>query len=138
MFSLSPIQASLWGTVALLLILTGCASTPARQPLPAEYTLQAEIPGIPEARFWGDEWPTFAAKRFEEFTDADFRVDFDGSYDKQHNYLAICGGGAKGAFCSGLLIGWKTSGESPVLRLVTGFSTGGLTAPFAFLGPEFD
>ena len=66
MFSLSLKQASQWSTVALLLILTGCASTPARQPLPPEYTLKAEISGIPEARFWGDEWPTFAAERLEK------------------------------------------------------------------------
>ena len=42
MFSLSLKQASQWSTVALLLILTGCASVPERQPLPPEYTLKAD------------------------------------------------------------------------------------------------
>ena len=138
MFSLSLKQTSQWSTVALLLILTGCASTPQRQPLPPEYTLKAEIPGIPEARFWGDEWPTFAAERFEEFTDADFRRDYAGIYDKPHNYLAISGGGANGAFGAGLLIGWTATGERPEFSMVTGVSTGALTAPFAFLGPDYD
>ena len=138
MFSLFLKQASQWGALALLLILTGCASVPERQPLPPEYTLKAEIPGIPEARFWGDEWPTFAAERFEVFTDADFRREFPGIYDKPHNYLAISGGGANGAFGAGLLIGWTATGERPEFSMVTGVSTGALTAPFAFLGPDYD
>ena len=138
MFTLSLKQASLLSTVTLLLILAGCASVPERQPLPPEYTLKAGIPGIPEARFWGDEWPTFAAERFEEFTDADFRREFDGIYNKPHNYLAISGGGANGAFGAGLLIGWTATGERPEFSMVTGVSTGALTAPFAFLGPDYD
>jgi predicted patatin/cPLA2 family phospholipase len=138
MFSLSLKQASQWSTVVLLLILTGCASTPERQPIPPEYTLKAEIPGIPEARFWGDEWPTFAAEKFEEFTVDDFQQDFSGIYNKPHNYLAISGGGANGAFGAGLLIGWTATGERPEFSMVTGVSTGALTAPFAFLGPDYD
>lgn len=124
--------------VALLLILTACAGAPERQPLPPEYTLKAVIPGIPDARFWGDEWPTFAAERFERFTVADFQREFDGVYDKPHNYLAISGGGANGAFGAGLLVGWTATGERPEFSMVTGVSTGALTAPFAFLGPEYD
>ena len=138
LFSLSLKQASHWSAVALLLILVGCASTPERQPLPPEYTLKAEIPGIPDARFWGDEWPTFAAERFETFTVADFQREFDGVYDKPHNYLAISGGGANGAFGAGLLVGWTATGERPEFSMVTGVSTGALTAPFAFLGPDYD
>jgi predicted patatin/cPLA2 family phospholipase len=138
LFSLSLKQARHWSAVALLLILVGCASTPERHPLPPEYTLKAEIPGIPDARFWGDEWPTFAAERFETFTVADFQREFDGVYDKPHNYLAISGGGANGAFGAGLLVGWTATGERPEFSMVTGVSTGALTAPFAFLGPDYD
>lgn len=138
MFYLSLKQASRCGTVALLLILTGCTSMPERQPLPPEYTLKAEIPGIPEARFWGDEWPTFAEARFDEFTVAEFQRDFSGIYGKPHSYLAISGGGANGAFGAGLLIGWTATGERPEFSMVTGVSTGALTAPFAFLGPDYD
>jgi len=131
-------QACQWGALALLLILTACASVPERHQLPPEHTLSAGIPGIPEARFWGDEWPTFAAERFEEFTDADFRREFDGIYDKPHSYLAISGGGANGAFGAGLLVGWTATGERPEFSMVTGVSTGALTAPFAFLGADYD
>ena len=138
MFSVFTKQAGSWVTVALLLILTGCTSTLERQPLPPEYTLKASIPGIPDARFWGDEWPTFAAERFETFTVADFHREFDGVYEKPHNYLAISGGGANGAFGAGLLVGWSATGERPEFSMVTGVSTGALTAPFAFLGSDYD
>ena len=138
MFSVFTKQAGSWATVALLLILTGCTSTLERQPLPPEYTLKASIPGIPDARFWGDEWPTFAAERFETFTVADFHREFDGVYEKPHNYLAISGGGANGAFGAGLLVGWSATGERPEFSMVTGVSTGALTAPFAFLGSDYD
>src|SRR5258705_5618027 len=54
------------------------------------------------------------------------------------NYLAISGGGENGAFGAGLLIGWTAAGTRPEFKLVTGVSTGALTAPFAFLGPKYD
>jgi len=124
MFSLLLRQASRWSALTLLLILTGCASMPERHPLPPEYTLKAGIPGIPDARFWGDEWPTFAAEIFEEFTVADFQREYDGVCDKPHNYLAISGGGANGAFGAGLLIGWTATGKRPEFSMLIGVSTG--------------
>lgn len=55
-----------------------------------------------------------------------------------HNYLAISGGGANGAFGAGLLAGWTAQGTRPEFTMVTGVSTGALTAPFAFLGAAYD
>jgi hypothetical protein len=52
--------------------------------------------------------------------------------------LAISGGGDDGAFGAGLLVGWTEAGTRPEFELVTGISTGALTAPFAFLGPSHD
>jgi hypothetical protein len=54
------------------------------------------------------------------------------------NILAISGGGGDGAFGAGLLCGWTATGTRPSFKLVTGVSTGALTAPFAFLGPAYD
>ena len=54
------------------------------------------------------------------------------------NYLAISGGGENGAFGAGLLTGWTEAGTRPEFKLVTGVSTGALTAPYAFLGPAYD
>jgi predicted acylesterase/phospholipase RssA len=119
-------------------VLVACASTPARNPVPAELTSQVGIEGIPDARFWGDEWPKFSMERFETFTDADFRKHFKGIYGKPHNYLAISGGGPNGAFGAGIFVGWTASGNRPEFTMVTGISTGALTAPFAFLGSDYD
>ena len=119
-------------------LLVACASTPARNPVPAELTSQVGIEGIPDARFWGDEWPKFSMERFETFTDADFRKHFKGIYGKPHNYLAISGGGPNGAFGAGLFVGWTESGTRPEFTMVTGISTGALTAPFAFLRSDYD
>ena len=124
--------------IGLLMAVVACASTPARNPVPPELTSQVGIEGIPEARFWGDEWPKFSMELYETFTDADFRKHFAGVYEKTHSYLAISGGGANGAFGAGLFAGWTASGTRPEFTMVTGISTGALTAPFAFLGPDYD
>ena len=129
---------SLCATVILVLFISGCSSAPERNPLPPEYTLDAVIPGIPEARFWGDEWPAFSREIFESYTDADYQENFSKLYNAPHNYLAISGGGANGAFGAGLLLGWTATGKRPEFSMVTGVSTGALTAPFAFLGSEYD
>ena len=52
--------------------------------------------------------------------------------------LAVSGGGENGAFGAGLLCGWSEHGTRPVFELVTGVSTGALTAPFAYLGSSYD
>jgi patatin-like phospholipase len=52
--------------------------------------------------------------------------------------LAVSGGGEDGAFGAGLLCGWTEAGTRPVFELVTGISTGALTAPFAYLGSAYD
>ncbi|MBX9749700.1 MAG: patatin-like phospholipase family protein [Roseococcus sp.] len=52
--------------------------------------------------------------------------------------LAISGGGDDGAFGAGVLSGWSELGTRPSFFLVTGVSTGALTAPFAFLGSAWD
>ena len=52
--------------------------------------------------------------------------------------LAISGGGDDGAFGAGLLLGWTAHGDRPNFKGVTGVSTGALSAPFAFLGSDYD
>ncbi|MGH6803389.1 MAG: patatin-like phospholipase family protein [Methyloceanibacter sp.] len=56
----------------------------------------------------------------------------------QISFLAVSGGGSDGAFGAGLLVGWSARGNRPEFDIVTGISTGALTAPFAFLGPRYD
>lgn len=123
--------------VLLATFLQGCVSIPKRNPVPDKLSEDAVIPGIQRARNWGDEKPaytdTWMAKSKEELQ-AEYPEQFGGA----HNYLAISGGGANGAFGAGLLKGWAESGTRPEFDIVTGVSTGALTAPFAFLGPEYD
>jgi hypothetical protein len=45
---------------------------------------------------------------------------------------------ANGAYGAGVLSGWSELGNRPEFTLVTGISTGALTAPFAFLGSDYD
>ena len=62
--------------LALLLVALGsggCASIPARNPLPVELRPLAEIPGIPGARRWGDAAPPNVEDWFDH--DADWIVD---------------------------------------------------------------
>jgi len=132
------ILANRLAAIGLLVAVIGCAGAPARIPPPRELTTKVGIEGIPGARFWGDEWPKYSMERFETYTDADFRKNFPGIYEKPHSYIAISGGGANGAFGAGLLAGWTQSGSRPEFTMVTGISTGALTAPFVFLGPTYD
>lgn len=114
------------------------AGEPDRNPLPIELTNVAAIPGIPDARTWGDEQPTFLRESIDTYSEKDYRRDLPDVYNTTHNYLAISGGGANGAYGAGLLVGWSQAGTRPEFTMVTGVSTGALTAPFAFLGPEYD
>lgn len=127
-----------WLPVMAVIAITGCASLPERNPVPVEYTNHTSIAGISEARFWADEWPTFSKDRFESSSDADLQERYPAIYNKPHNYLAISGGGANGAYGAGVLYGWSESGTRPEFTMVTGISTGALTAPFAFLGSDYD
>jgi predicted acylesterase/phospholipase RssA len=58
--------------------------------------------------------------------------------DRTVDMLALSGGGAGGAYGAGILVGLTNAGTRPRFEIVTGVSTGGLIAPFAFLGPDWD
>lgn len=68
----------------------------------------------------------------------EFKAIYPALFGKPHNYLAISGGGANGAFGAGLLVGWSAAGDRPEFSVITGISTGALMAPFVFAGPEYD
>ena len=126
------------GIVFFSLIIMGCSSLPKLAPVPEDLSNDAQITGIPDARFWGDEYPKGAEYRIESFTSEQFQEISPDIFGVEHNYLAISGGGAHGAFGAGLLYGWSQSGTRPEFTMVTGISTGALTAPFAFLGSKYD
>jgi hypothetical protein len=94
----------------------------ARAPFTADDEQAAIIPGIPDARAWGDSETEFAR----------LLPTASGPW------LALSGGGADGAFGAGILAGWSESGSRPDFAVVTGVSIGSLLAPYAFLGPSYD
>lgn len=52
--------------------------------------------------------------------------------------LVLPGGGKYGVFSAGVLCGWTAAGTRPEFDVVTGVSSGALTAVYAFLGPAYD
>jgi hypothetical protein len=122
--------------------LGGCAQLNRLSAVPAADTKQAGIPGIPNARYVLDD--TLPSGLIAELKRAYGReLAFQHRIGRQGplppaNFLAISGGGDNGAFGAGLLVGWSERGTRPSFKAVTGTSTGALTAPFAFLGPEYD
>jgi len=103
--------------------------------------MDAVVPGMPEIRYFVDEDPKpivraalEAAKREKEHLAS---KGMSGPLPRAY-LLAISGGGDNGAFGAGLIVGWTEAGTRPEFKVVTGVSTGALTAPFAFLGPEYD
>ena len=115
----------------------GCVSVPERNPLPESLGDEATIPGIPKARYWADEPAPYMSEWFE-LSSKQLQEHYSALFGSAHNYLAISGGGPRGAFSAGLLNGWTAAGTRPEFSLVTGVSTGALVAPFAFLGPDYD
>jgi hypothetical protein len=94
----------------------------ARTPFTAGEAAAAVIPGIPDARAWGDSETDFARLLPQA----------------SGPWLAISGGGADGAYGGGVLAGWTAAGNRPEFAVVTGASIGALIAPLAFLGPRQD
>lgn len=96
--------------------------------------------GYKGIRYWGDaelkKLNEASAARLEQLRaahKADPTIPLERAY-----YLAISGGGGDGAFGAGILNGWSKTGTRPKFEIVTGISTGALSAPYAFLGPQYD
>lgn len=120
-------------------ILASCGTQPRGPAVPEDLGSSAVVLNNPAARSWDDDLneaflnEVMAASQRE----LDRTRAADGSLGPV-NFLAISGGGSDGAFGAGLLSGWSSAGNRPEFKVVTGVSTGALTAPFAFLGPKYD
>jgi patatin-like phospholipase len=128
-------------TVCLLAVIgTGCTRIE-RQPVPEALVSQAVVPGLANARFWGDEVPkdvlAFVHTHMPGVVRMASRPALEGGRPLVE-YLALSGGAKDGAFGAGLLVGWSKRGDRPKFEVVTGVSAGALIAPYAFLGPGYD
>lgn len=126
---------------AVGLSLAGCASAMPRDPVTPEFEDKVSVMGNVQVRYWGDRAPenmaALSAEKWAQVRSARPALLKAGGRP-QISLLAISGGGSDGAFGAGLLVGWTARGNRPEFDIVTGVSTGALTAPFAFLGPRYD
>jgi predicted acylesterase/phospholipase RssA len=121
-------------------LLAGCATPVRGTAVPMGRTTQATVLGVPNERFF----PLYGTGPLEvEFASAGDRLRraqglAPNAPLPEVQLLSVSGGGENGAFGAGLLCGWSEQGTRPVFELVTGVSTGALTAPFAYLGSSYD
>lgn len=122
--------------------LTACATLDRLPAVPLALASEIQPLDIPYARFYADGDPAVLEALARE-TVAKRRAHMKAKGAARARplpttFLAISGGGDDGAFGAGLLVGWTARGDRPDFAVVTGISTGALSAPFAFLGPEYD
>ncbi|MET3966403.1 putative patatin/cPLA2 family phospholipase [Bradyrhizobium sp. S3.9.1] len=110
--------------LACSLALGACTSLP-RTPYTAAEASTSRVLDIDGLRRYADEPVTKFS--FEKDTSTATK-----------SYLALSGGGADGAYGVGVLNGWTTARTRPTFSVVSGVSTGGLIAPFAYLGSQYD
>ena len=125
---------------ALAAGLPGCG-TPERGPaVPINRASEAKVLGIPNERFFPAQGIDPMEAEFVATMDRQLRARGLKSLAQlpKLDLLAVSGGGENGAFGAGLLCGWTEHGDRPTFDLVTGISTGALTAPFAYLGSAYD
>jgi predicted acylesterase/phospholipase RssA len=145
---MTPRKLASLAVLSISLVAVAACSLPERGPaVPQADTARALPLGIPNARFFadGDPRPLMEeAMRALEREEAVLRAagtarpGQSGIKRPPVSYLAVSGGGDNGAFGAGLLNGWTETGTRPEFKVVTGVSTGALTAPFAFLGTDYD
>jgi len=121
--------------IVLSLAVTACASV-VRNPVPEADYLAVAVLGAKDMRQWGDGRNVKVMPEFE--SEAELESLYGGIMHREHNYLVISGGGPRGAYGAGILTAWTQMDTRPEFTIVTGVSTGALTAPFAFLGSKYD
>ncbi len=119
----------------------GCATTARLPAVPLSLAASAAPLNIADARYYADtdekRMSALATQSYNRALAAGL-VHANAGKRPTRSFLAMSGGGDDGAYGAGLLTGWSARGDRPQFTVVTGVSTGALSAPFAFLGPEYD
>jgi predicted acylesterase/phospholipase RssA len=120
--------------LAVALGASGCSSIERLPAVTVAQEAQASVGEIRDARVYVRETERIAAIAQQAY----LRRAKTKAASAPRYFLALSGGGDDGAFGAGLLVGWSARGNRPSFDVVTGVSTGALSAPFAYLGREYD
>jgi hypothetical protein len=112
----------------------GCATLERLPAVSYAQAKQTDMLDIPGARVYVSE----KERILDIALKANQRLNLTRGVSTTRHFLAISGGGDDGAFGAGLLVGWSDRGDRPIFDVVTGVSTGSLSAPFVFLGQKYD
>lgn len=123
-------------------LLAGCGLVPRGSPVPLPDVRSATVLGLHNERYCVAD-ALDVPRIVEEFNTAGRRQrQFLGLGPREplpdSSIIAFSGGGENGAFGAGLACGWTVHGDRPRFNVVTGISTGALTAPLVFVGPHRD
>lgn len=125
--------------IAASLVLAACSSQERLDPVPHGVSSTVGLPKTANIRFYPDtDGKGLAAESLATFAREKNAHGGSATVLGPAHFLALSGGGDDGAFGAGLLVGWSKSGKRPAFHIVTGVSTGALSAPFAFLGRDYD
>jgi len=112
---------------------SGCATLERLPAVTYAEARQLDILDIPDARFYVSD-----TNRIYDVAIKAYQRSNRARPAQTRNFIALSGGGDDGAFGAGLMAGWSAHGNRPEFDMVTGVSTGALSAPFVFLGRAYD
>lgn len=121
-------------------LVAGCGISDRLPPVSLAMAPDINPLGVPLARFYAEGDEAKIALLVKDLADKEKRSKGARATATRapNQFLAISGGGDDGAYGAGVLVGWTARGDRPQFKVVTGISTGALSAPFAFLGPDYD
>jgi len=129
-------RLTVWATMALALLLVGCASSPPERALSLAPATYATLPNGNDPLHPDQPSPISAAMGSKSGENL-VRI-LERKHGRPLNMISISGGGQNGAFGAGFLNGWRESGRRPMFDAVGGVSTGALLATHALLGTAAD
>jgi hypothetical protein len=136
LFPFRNLQAVIFFMASMLAsgLVSGCATLERLPAVPYAQAQETNILDIPDARFYVSE----TNRIYGLAVKANQRRNLARGVSATRHFIAVSGGGDDGAFGAGLLVGWSDRGTRPEFDVVTGVSTGSLSAPFVFLGRAYD
>ena len=126
-------QKNIFLILFTVLIVGGCSSRPPALPEANSHLLpwgaiELDITKTEGSYTIRNSLGRAIAQKAESYSESNGEVPF--------NILTLSGGGARGAYGAGLLLGWSAHGSIPEFDIVTGISTGAIMSTFVFAGGD--